>query len=230
MIRWIGTDGTNQHKVFKVLKDLKPHCRFHSYVRKGISTAQIAGGGGLGGLKRMGYVMKSDRRYCSRCGRSTAWDRLTGKIRRRSAVGGGVPRQLQLRILEHYDYTDAIELRRRPEQNLTIDHRFPRKRWGSYSPPSDSNMSDKEIEKHFQLLKKDRAGNHNLLKSRACEHCFRTGERGAPMGLRFWYRGGPNWPRDVPTKGETAIRGCTGCGWFNVTRWREALNEQLQAN
>ncbi|NES89595.1 MAG: restriction endonuclease, partial [Okeania sp. SIO2B9] len=36
------------------------------------------------------------------------------------------------------------------------------------------NMSETEIKQKFQLLKKDSAGNHNLLKSRSCEFCIKT--------------------------------------------------------
>jgi hypothetical protein len=140
--------------------------------------------------------------------------------------GRPVPRELQRRILRHYDY-DAVEQRRRVEQKLTVDHRLPRKRWGRFRPPSDPEMPVKEIEEHFQLLKKDSSGNHNLLESRACEHCYRTGKRGAPMGIMFWYKGGPRWPKGVPKKGKGAIRGCQGCGWYKVERWRRALNATL---
>ena len=32
-----------------------------------------------------------------------------------------------------------------------------------------------------------------LLKSRTCEYCFETGERGEPFGISLLYEGGPRW-------------------------------------
>ncbi len=59
-------------------------------------------------------------------------------------------------------------------------------------------MSEAEIKQKFQLLKKDGAGNHNLLKSRNCEFCIKTGKRGTPLGIKFWYQGNENWPYNIP--------------------------------
>lgn len=57
-------------------------------------------------------------------------------------------------------------------------------------------MTPEEIEDKFQLLKKDDAANHNLLKSRACERCISTGIRQSPLGNTFYYEGSENWPSD----------------------------------
>jgi len=72
-------------------------------------------------------------------------------------------------------------------------------------------MSEDEINKKFQLLKKDASGNHNLLKSRSCKRCIKTGKRGTPFGIKFWYKGGENWSC-ADQKGAEAA-GCVGCGW-----------------
>lgn len=56
-------------------------------------------------------------------------------------------------------------------------------RWGNIEDSNPSTMTSEEIEDKFQLLKKDDAGNHNLLKSRACERCISTGIRQSPLGM-----------------------------------------------
>jgi hypothetical protein len=76
-------------------------------------------------------------------------------------------------------------------------------------------------------LKKDAAGNHNLLKSRSCERCIKLGKRGTPFGIRFWYKGDENWS-SPHTKGLEAEEGCVGCGWYDFDTWRTALNEKIK--
>ena len=76
------------------------------------------------------------------------------------------------------------------------------------------------------MLKKDGAGNHNLLKSRSCERCIKTGKRGTPFGIRFWYQADEDWPT-VHQRGAEAEEGCVGCGWYNFEAWRDALNQNL---
>jgi len=85
-------------------------------------------------------------------------------------------------------------------------------------------MSDDDIREHFQLLKKSNGTtSHNHLKSRACEHCFKTGSRGTPFGVRFFYEGGPKW---VPEDRKDPS-GCIGCGWYDFDLWRKHLNQRL---
>jgi hypothetical protein len=86
-----------------------------------------------------------------------------------------------------------------------------------------TEMTDAEIEKKFQLLSND----HSLLKRYACENCFKTGKRGTPFGIKFFYRGSENWPQRVPPVGSEAEAGCVGCGWYDFAKWREALNLKL---
>ena len=85
-----------------------------------------------------------------------------------------------------------------------------------------------KFRKKFQLLKKDDSGNHNLLKSRACERCIQTGERGTLLGIDYYYVGDKNWPKDVPAIGIEAKKGCEGCAWYDVNQWRQSLNEHIK--
>ena len=103
-------------------------------------------------------------------------------------------------------------------------------RWGGSEEKNPTQMDEQEIERKFQLLKKDSSGNHNLLKSRACERCIATGKRGYPMGIKFYYAGDENWPADCPVKGPEAERGCYGCGWYDFDAWRAALNQLTDDN
>lgn len=219
-----------QSKVFAVLKDKQWHCRGHEY--SDVGSGQLAGGGGIQGLERgtrlrPGLVIESRDAFCDECQRMVRWDRWSGEYRLPNAPSF-IPETLQLRILQHYNYTDAMERRRRPPHELVIDHRFPMIRWGGLETKLDVNMSDSDIEARFQLLKKDAGGNHNLLKSRACEKCFKTERRGRPFGIDFFYQGNEEWPSDIPKEGKDAEEGCHGCGWYNLEMWREELNKHLK--
>jgi hypothetical protein len=219
-------EGSTQSKVFAVLEDKEWHCRSHKYP-PGLS-GQIAGGGGIQGLQRgtkqrPGLVIESKREHCPNCGRVTLHDRWSGSYRL-AVTANSIPPAAARRIRVYYDHTDVIELRQRPESEIVIDHRFPMLRWGGPELKVDYAARDDEMCRHFQLLKKDQAGNHNLLKSRACERCFKDGKRGTPFGINFFYEGGTRWPKDVPIEGPGAEAGCHGCGWYDFASWRLALN------
>ncbi|MGA9380730.1 MAG: restriction endonuclease [Phormidium sp.] len=223
----IKKDST-QYKVFNLLSDQQWHCR--ECEGKKIGSGQYAGGGGIQGLQRgtrnrPGLAIETEKRYCENCQAIRIGDRWTGEIKSANSAAN-IPASLVQKILEVYSYTDVIEQRQRQAHELIIDHRFPMERWGKSESPHLTSMSNDEIKKKFQLLKKDSSGNHNLLKSRSCERCIKTGKRGTPFGIRFWYKGGENWP-SVHQRGAEAEEGCVGCGWYNFEAWRDALNQKL---
>ena len=221
--------GSLQAKVFQVLEDKEWHCRGHEY--KNVPSGQLAGGGGMQGLQRgsksrPGLEIIRRSHECVLCKRKTVWDQWTGKLREANA-SAGIPEKLLFRIFEHYKFQDEIEQRVRPIHELIADHRVPMERWGKTEDKLTIEMTTDEIEKKFQVLKKDSSGNHNLLKSRACESCIRTGKRGTPLGIRFFYQGSDRWPQDIPLRGKDAEKGCVGCGWYDFSKWRQALNQQV---
>ncbi|MBD2726459.1 restriction endonuclease [Nostoc sp. FACHB-892] len=220
--------GSTKLQVFKLLSDQKWHCR--ECEGKNIGSNQYAGGGGIQGLERgtrsrPGLVIETKRDYCPNCQQMRLGDRWIGEIKSANSASN-IPASLVLRILQVYSYTDVIEQRQRERHELVIDHRFPMERWGESEPPHLTSMSETEIKKKFQLLKKDSSGNHNLLKSRSCERCIKNGNRGTPFGIRFWYQGGEDWP-SIHQRGAEAEEGCIGCGWYNFDIWRNALNQKL---
>lgn len=219
-----------KYKTFEVLSDCKWHCRNCDY--QGIPSKQLAGGGGIQGLERgtknrPGLVIKSEYRKCKRCGKTTRFDCWNGKYKNATATSS-ISNKLMNRILAYYGYIDSIEERKRSSHELVIDHRLPLERRGDIEENNPDNMSDEEIKAKFQLLKKDDSGNHNLLKSRACENCLKTGKRGFPLGIKYYYAGNELWPEDCPQMGEEAKRGCEGCGWYDINEWRASLNEYLE--
>jgi len=225
-----STSATPLYKqVQKVLQDKQWHCRGHEF--KHVGSTQIAGGGGFQRVERgnkssEAWQLERKKKHCVVCGGVKNHIRWTGRLKPANAPAG-FPAKLKKRILEHHDFTDASELKKRPAIQLVIDHRFPMIRWGGHEAPLDPAMPAEAIEAKFQLLKKDDGGNHNSQKTRVCERCFKTGRRGTPFGIMFFYEGTENWDSSIPKSGSDAERGCEGCGWYNFDLWRKGINAKL---
>ncbi len=218
---------TKVYQVFRILRDQQWHCRECEYAHTGIT--QIAGGSGIQGLQRgtksrRGLVIESDNHFCITCNRTTRHDRWQGAFQS-SLVGGSMPQSFVDAVLRIFGSRDVVENTRRQPDQLTIDHKLPRIRWNDEANAKlvdYANMDEEFIKTHFQLLKKSNGSvSHNLLKSRSCERCYKSGKRGKPFGIDFFYAGDTEWkPADKQDP-----RGCQGCGWYDFAQWRSSLNK-----
>lgn len=223
--------NTKVYLVYLVLKDRQWHCRECNYVHVG--STQIAGGAGIQGLQRgtrsrPGMVIDSANHYCVKCDKQTRQDRWTGNFVA-AIPAPSMPADFALKAVNLLGSRDVIEQTQRPPNQLTVDHKLPMIRWNSENAITQSNftgMTEDDIRDKFQLLKASNGSvSHNLLKSRACERCFRTNQRGTPFGIVYFYQGGPNWaPNDKDDP-----QGCVGCGWYDFDLWRASLNELLHS-
>lgn len=220
---------TKVWQVYKILKDKQWHCRECEYSH--VQTTQIAGGAGIQGLQRgtrarQGMDIKSSNNLCSNCGRTTRHDRWTGQFHESIPTPSMSPRFAK-RVIDLLGSRDVVERTERPVNQLTIDHKVPMIRWNSKVMAKQTDytkMNDKRIRATFQLLKSSNgSASHNLLKSRSCEQCFKTGKRGKPFGITFFYKGGPRW--DPRSKKDP--KGCIGCGWHDFDEWRKQINKKL---
>ncbi len=223
-------DGTKIHQVYLVLRDGAWHCRECEY--RHVETSQIAGGSGIQGLQRgtgsrAGMVLESRTDYCATCERATRQDRWTGELKP-AIPATAIPQNQIERFLRVLGRRDVVEMTNRQPSEITIDHKLPMIRWNSDTATGQTNyseMTDDEIRDKFQVLKASNGSvSHNLLKSRACEQCVATGQRGTPFGIIFFYEGDEQWGPEDPTD----PTGCIGCGWYDFDRWRTTLNAQLQ--
>lgn len=221
--------STKVWMVFCVLRDGRWHCRQCEYAHVG--STQIAGGSGIQGLQRgtasrPGLVIESGDHLCTTCGQTTRQDRWQGHFAP-AIPSASMPAGFVRRAVSLLGSRDIVELTERPTGQLTVDHKLPMMRWSPAEQQAQTdfaNMSDQDIRDRFQLLKKSNGSvSHNLLKSRACERCYKTGNRGEPFGIRFFYAGDGKWAtaQDDPA-------GCVGCGWYDFDAWRTALNRTLR--
>ena len=67
----------------------------------------------------------------------------------------------------------------------------------------------------------------NQQKREVCRTCFQTGKRGYPFGIKYYYFGSEDWDPNIPQKGKRAERGCEGCGWYDMAKWRQCLLDNL---
>ena len=213
--------------VFAVLEDRQWHCRNHEYGHVG--SGQLAGSGGIqglkrGGSKRPGIKIESKNDYCTKCKMTAMHDRWTGNWTH-SVHAHTVSETMELRILSYFHRKDVVEQTTRSVTDLTIDHKFPMSRWpDNYGDKDKEDMSDEDIRDRFQLLKKSNGTiSHNRLKSEACVKCVKTGKRGTPFGIKYFYEGDGDWHGD-----KTDEHGCHGCGWYDFDKWRKSLNRELR--
>lgn len=222
--------GSKIRGVFLILKDQQWHCRECEY--RHLNIMQIAGGSGIQGLQRGnksrdGLEIESGNHFCKNCNRQTRHDRWTGRyapsIKSSGMTGAFVRRAIQL-----LGGRDVVERTKRPDNELAVDHKLPQLRWDAKTSMRQTDyvrMTDGDIKRRFQLLKKSNGSvSHNLLKSRSCERCYRTGKRGTPFGINFHYEGDEKW------RGESRqdAKGCIGCGWYDFDRWRRELNRTFK--
>ncbi|MFH1006959.1 MAG: hypothetical protein V1800_05560 [Candidatus Latescibacterota bacterium] len=183
-------DGTKLAQTFAILSDREWHCGKHEL--PGTQPAKA-----IQIIRHNGYEITNITRYCDVCEDKTVHRRLVStEPTSASFVRLQISPELRKRTLKHYGCMEAIARRQLPSDQLEVDHRFPQIRW-SEDEPYHANMSEQELHKKFQLLTRS----NNLWKSRYCERCKKTGERGTFIGLVliFFLREGQNGTRKSQT-------------------------------
>lgn len=104
------------------------------------------------------------------------------------------------------------------------DHKFPEIRWTEDTAVANETLSDEELRSKFQLVPEF----INQAKREVCRKCFQSDKRGVFSGIDFFYAGGPLWPTGIPKVGREAERGCVGCFWYDMQKWRDELNKILR--
>lgn len=129
-----------------------------------------------------------------------------------------------IRLLKEYN---AFEAKPTTKKALIPDHKFSEVRWDEATKEENTmEMSDDEIVQKFQLLDNQR----NQQKREVCRQCFQSGIRGTIYGIRFFYKGSERWDDNIPATGKAAEKGCEGCPWYDIVKWRTKLNEKLESS
>lgn len=209
-------EGTKLAQVFTILADGEWHCGKHEL--PGTQPAKA-----IQIIRQHGFSIENKTTFCDICKDKTVHRRLVStEPTKQSFARQQFPAQLRKRVLQHYKNIEAITLREMIPNELEVDHKFPQVRW-SKKEEFDPNMSESQLAVKFQLLTRQ----HNLWKSRYCENCAKTGERGTFIGINFFAKGGQFWDNTYASDDE---RGCEGCFWYDPQQWREALNRLIDKN
>jgi len=203
------SEGTQKHRIFNILSDLKWHC----------SECELPGSQpakALQGLRQDGFELEkvgsnwAKNMYCSVCERKTPHRRLISldKVHepiRRVALSP----MMRKRIIALYDGKDEILGYAPTGRKIEIDHRVPEVRWDDSEQNLDNSALDSELTSRYMLLVRE----HNLLKSRFCERCKKTSVRQPFLGINYFYQGDNIY-----------LGSCIGCGWFHPSHWKASLN------
>lgn len=215
---WKTSNKKVTQPFFESLKDGKWKCVYCQLPRNPNWARRVQD------LKEFGYTIATHtKKHCPNCNRNTT-QLIMLPIERGGQTGYETwSPNLRKRILSVLGNHDAYENKKR--HSLLPDHKFPEIRWDDKTREENpDDMSDEEIRKKFQLLSNQR----NQEKREVCRRCYQTNKRGTPYGIKYFYEGDENWPKDVPKRGKKAEVGCHGCGWYDLPTWRERLNQSLQ--
>jgi hypothetical protein len=133
--------------------------------------------------------------------------------------------QFKNRVIRLLRGVNCYEAKQTNAKALIPDHKFSEVRWDEQTKAENSlEMTDAEIIQKFQLLDNQR----NQQKREVCRKCFQEGIRGTIYGIKFFYQGTEEWDSSIPTVGKAAERGCEGCPWYDIERWRRMLNKKIE--
>lgn len=177
-------------------------------------------------IKEFGYTLATDTRRQVKGKYKTDTHILLVPIPKGGVTGYEVmSAAFKAKAISVMEAVNAYELSSANKHGLIPDHKFPEIRWDEETRAENpEEMSNPEIKEKFQLLDNQR----NQQKREVCRKCFQTGKRGIIYGLKFFYSGDENWPTDIPRIGKEAEKGCVGCGWYDIQKWRDSLNELIE--
>ncbi|MBO1048459.1 MAG: restriction endonuclease [Dolichospermum sp. DEX182a] len=178
-------------------------------------------------LKEFGFTIATyPKKNCNQCGKKTTHLILVPLPRGGITGYEAWSPKTREKIIETLKFYDVYEGKVGKKESLLPDHKFPEIRWDENTRRSQeaiNNLTDKEIINDFQLMTNQR----NLQKREVCRQCFQNNIRPYPFGIKFYYQGDERWPNDISKNGKDAETGCIGCGWHDMEKWRNSLNQKL---
>jgi len=176
-------------------------------------------------LKELGYTIATDtHRHCPKC-KTSKTHLILLPIKRGGLENYGYEtfsKKLRAEIFRVLGRIDAYE--DKASSHCLPDHKFPEIRWDAATKEANpDDMTEAEISKKFQLMTNQR----NLQKREVCRNCYQTGERGTIFGIEFYFKGTKRWNPSFPQKGKEAEKGCEGCPWHDIARWRVELCKRI---
>lgn len=174
-------------------------------------------------IKEFGYTLATDTKRTVKGKYETGTHILLVPIPKGGVTGYEVMSPaFKAKAISVMESINVYEFSKANKHGLLPDHKFPEIRWDEETRAENpEEMPIEEIKEKFQLIDNQR----NQQKREVCRKCFQTGNRGKLYGINYFYKGDEKWPEDIPKVGKEAETGCVGCGWYDIQKWRESLNE-----
>ena len=173
-------------------------------------------------IKELGYTLSTDTKRLVK-GKNENDTHLLLLPFPRGALSGYemFSSEFKKKILKLLNSSNCYELSSANKSGLIPDHKFPEIRWDHDTKQEEhQNISDDEIKNKYQLIDNQR----NQQKREVCRKCTQTDKRGILFGINFFYEGDEIWSKNIPKIGKEAEKGCVGCGWYDIDKWRKELN------
>lgn len=213
---WPKAKGSETYKVFESLLTGKWECR-----SCGAGKINDQPAARIRDIKKNGFIVATKSRTCSTCIKKQYHDILLIfdiESKAKSEFRKPISAQMKIKIISELGSKDVFFNSVRPSNEFVIDHKFPSQRWEK--PETDNNqLSYSDIKNKFQLL----TNQSNMLKSRLCDDCCRTGIRPDFLGIKWFYHGNENW-----VSNNKIGSGCYGCPWFDLEEWKNKINVILK--
>lgn len=176
-------------------------------------------------IKEFGYTLATDTRRTVKGKYETDTHILLVPIPKGGVTGYEVMSQaFKTKAISVMESINVYEFSKTNKHGLLPDHKFPEIRWDEETRAENPDeMPINEIKEKFQLIDNQR----NQQKREVCRKCFQTGNRGKLYGINYYYEGNEKWPDHIPKIGKEAEVGCIGCGWYDIQKWRDSLNELI---
>jgi hypothetical protein len=213
--RWTGREDSETFHVFNTLLTGNWQCR-----SCGAGKINDQPAARIRDIKKNGFIIATKSKNCVVCKKKQYHDillifDLVGV--KRPEFRKPISSAARSNIIQVLESTDVFFNSRRPAKEFVIDHKFPSQRWETHETDNEQ-LTEQEIQDKFQLL----TNQSNMLKSRLCDACVRTGSRPDFLGIHWFYAGGKEWV--APKKGGT---GCIGCPWYDLKEWKIRLQKEL---
>lgn len=220
---WDETDAEDTHLVFEALNGNEPVTKWLCRKCGPVPKVNPQPAARIKKLKEYGYHIATIKMECGTCGRKQYFDLLIRLPRhpadnqKRFSISVALRNKI-LRVLPLKDACFGTSLQ---PSEVIIDHKFPSSRWVNGETINETDMSEAEIKKKFQLL----TNQTNLQKERYCQRCVTSGIRGDFFGIEWYYSGDEKWRGTSKADQE----GCVGCPWYDLHRWKFEFNEYLKS-
>lgn len=214
--RWIGKKTSETYLVFEKLLSGTWECR-----KCGIGKINDQPAARIRDIKKQ-FTVATKNQFCVKCAQKEYHDLLILfdiKSEARPEFRKPIPAKMKEFIFKTLKRKDVFFDAYRSQNEFIIDHKFPSQRW--IKPETDNDkLNEQEVIGKFQLL----TNQSNMLKSRECDSCKKTGKRPSFLGIKWFYQGNEEWSPISELEPES---GCIGCPWYDLSTWRSKLNEKL---